>query len=233
VAESFPVGASPAKIVLGELPRPAADAAAAKEVAARLKRILETLAGGAQPEVAVPAGADPMELAFLSPTVAAVLAADPAGPSASGARAALPDDLALELDALRAASSRFRSAAAPCRERLDAVATTALAVRQPGARATVREAVDVLAALRIGGEGGRSEVDVRSQLGIDESPMLDAAVDQVASDEELKRCVAPLGGAAAGLLELAERCLAAQGGASALMGLAPEPEPESSSGSAR
>ena len=130
---------------------------------------------------------------------------------------------------MRAAASRFETVELPCIARLEQLTTSALNIRQPQAQPAVHRAAMLLAALRLGDDAGRSEGAIRQRLGVDDSPMLDATVDQVVNDAELKLCAGRLQGPAATLTELADRCLAQLGETLAFT----EPAPETSSGSAR
>jgi hypothetical protein len=231
-AESFSVGAETTKLAVDKLPVATASGnASAKEVEAALKRVLEQVTAGVPPT-----GTDSLKLAFLNPAVAAVLQIDAREVAeAPATRAALPDDLALALDALRAAANRFAAAEKPCTERLEQLTTTALQLRQPQAPAAIHRAATLLAALRLGDDAGRSEGAIRGQLGVEESPMLNATVDQVVSDGTLKACAAGLEAPAATLADLTEHCLSQLGGPLAVIeqGGGERQEPESSAGSAQ
>ena len=204
VAESFLAGPGETRLPIDKIPvATQTGAAAAQAVEGELKHVLQQVVTGAPPS-----GTDSLKLAFLNPAVAAVLEIDARSvANAPATRAALADDLALGLDALRAGARRFEAKEKPCTDRLEQLTATALQVRQPQAPEAVHRAAMLLAALRLGDEAGRSEGAIRTQLGVAESPMLDATVDQVVSDGELKGCAAGLKTASTTLAEATEHCL--------------------------
>jgi hypothetical protein len=234
VAESILAGPGEPKLAIDRLPLATQDGTAgAKVVEGELKQVLAEVVSGA-----APSGVDSLKLAFLNPAVAAVLEIDARGVAdVPAVRASLPDDLALALDALRAAAHRFEITERPCTERLEQLTTAALQVRQPEAPPATHHAATLLAALRLGDEAGRNEGALRHQLGVVESPMLNATVDQVVGDAELKRCAEGLKAPSKTLAELTEHCLAQLASPLTVMGSEVEPEEkptaEPSSGSAR
>ncbi len=232
--ESFLAGPGETRLAVDRIPVPTQNGdAAAKQVEGQLKHVFEQVVTGVPPS-----GADSLKRVFLNPAVAAVLEIDARGVAeAPATRAALSDDLALGLDALRAAANRFELTEQPCTQRLEQLTATALQIRQPQAPEAVQRAATLLAALRLGDEPGRSEGAIRHQLGVDESPLLDATVDQVVGDAELKRCADGLKAPAATLAELTEHCLGQLAGPLAVIEPESAPDADSpaapSSGSAR
>ncbi len=172
---------------------------------------------------------DPWRAGLLDPLAAGALTLAQTSAAAPGTRAALPDSLALVLDGLRAAGDRVAHAERPCTDQLRKKVAEVLAVRQPQAGDAVREAVAALAAARLEDGEGRAEVGaeraIRRETAVPESPMLAAAVDDVAADDALRRCVETLNAPAEDVTSLAQRAVSEAGGALALI------ERESSEGS--
>ncbi|MHB8420500.1 MAG: protein kinase family protein [Myxococcales bacterium] len=148
---------------------------------------------------------DPLQAALLdpaAPAVLAVLSAADAGPTG------LPEDLGEPLRDLGTAFGQFGKEAKPCQARLEGDAAAALAAVQPGAAPSMRHAVALLATERLAArpDEADAESETRGALAIADSPMLDRAVDRVAGDGQLARCVQTLGEDAAKVDEALGRC---------------------------
>jgi serine/threonine protein kinase len=131
------------------------------------------------------------------------------------ARANLPDGLALWLDALRAAASRFEVGESACNRRARQQVRTLLDQRQPEAAPKLSDAIEALAVDRILAteEANRpdEETAILKSLGVTDSPMLQRAVHDLVLDPELRRCVETLRPIATDLKTLADSQLVEYG----------------------
>ncbi len=185
-------------------------------VIAASDRIIAALAAAVQSPPEVDPSA-PWTAALVAREAAAVLAIARGPAAAPAARAALPDDLALVLDGLRAASVRMSATSGPCAADLARKTAAVLAVRRPDAPAPLREAVAALAAVRIvaaeraaapGPDTGVAEERaIRDALGVEDSPLLDAAADEVTADPAARACAVKLSAPATDIATLADRAV--------------------------
>ncbi len=205
VDTSFAVGAGSQRLALDGLPvATKTDAAGAEEVARELASLEST------PAPVPPSSGDPIGSAALDAVAARALAvARSAGrPEIADS---LPDDLALDLDALRAAGDRLEVVGGGWDAKLDRAARDAMREDGSTIEPKLLEATRLVGAVRIfANEGGgdlERERAVLSRLGQWDGPRLDRAVAQTLSRPELAACRKSLEPAAEDVAELSRRAI--------------------------
>ncbi|HUB09919.1 MAG TPA: hypothetical protein VMB50_23145 [Myxococcales bacterium] len=176
---------------------PAAASAASR---AELEALRAALLG-AETDAGTPV-ADPLDAVALDAAAPALLAAAASLPGDAGAAATLPAEVAGPLRDVRLAVDALRAAELPCRRLLEDRAEAALAVGRPTSSVPLRLAVQRLAAQRLtDSDTPDAEAATRAALGLEDSPMLERAVDRVAGDPGVAKCIAALAQPAAQVRE--------------------------------